>query len=134
MRSRSPTDGTSGTGSPKPPAKKSPPTFAGGPARPGRGKDRSPRPLSSADNHIHELDGNDDRLRQWITNARAADLPHLHSFTLCLEQDLDAVITPFTLPHHNGRTEGVNTKTKMLKRQTYGREGFELLRHRILIT
>jgi len=29
-----------------------------------------------------------------------------------------------TLPHHNGRTEGVNTRTKMVKRQMYGRVGF----------
>ena len=29
---------------------------------------------------------------------------------------------------HNGRTEGVNTKTKMIKRQMYGRAGFTLLR------
>jgi hypothetical protein len=31
------------------------------------------------------------------------------------------------------RTEGVNTKTKMIKRQMYGRAGFTLLRHRILL-
>jgi transposase len=90
-------------------------------------------PIGSFAALLRPADGNEDRLRQWITNARAADLPHLHSFTRGLEQDLDAVITAFTLPHHNGRTEGVNTKTKMLKRQTYGRAGFELLRHRILI-
>jgi hypothetical protein len=29
--------------------------------------------------------------------------------------------------------EGVNTKTKMIKRQMYGRAGFTLLRHRILL-
>ena len=34
---------------------------------------------------------------------------------------------------HNGRTEGVNTKTKMIKRQMYGRAGFTL-RHRILLS
>jgi len=39
-----------------------------------------------------------------------------------------------TLPFHNGRTEGVNTKTKMIKRQMYGRAGFTLLRHRILLS
>jgi transposase len=39
-----------------------------------------------------------------------------------------------TLPHHNGRTEGVNNiKTKMIKRQMFGRAGFELLRRRILL-
>ncbi len=37
-----------------------------------------------------------------------------------------------TMAHHNGRTEGVSIKTKMIKRQRYGRAGFILLRHRIL--
>jgi hypothetical protein len=44
-----------------------------------------------------------------------------------------AVIAAVTLTHHSGRTEGVNGKTKMLKRQMFGRVGFELLRHRILL-
>ena len=35
---------------------------------------------------------------------------------------------------HNGRTEGANTKTKLIKRQMYGRADFTLLRHRILLT
>jgi transposase len=77
--------------------------------------------------------GNDARLRQWITDARAADLPHVHSFTRGLDLDIQAANAAVTLPHHNGRTEGVNTKTKMIKRQMYGRAGFTLLRHRILL-
>ena len=32
------------------------------------------------------------------------------------------------------RADGVNTKTKMIKRQMYGRAGFTLLRHRILLS
>jgi transposase len=71
--------------------------------------------------------------QQWITTARAADLPHLHAFCNGLDLDIQAVTTALTLPHHNGRTEGVNTKTKMIKRQMYGRAGFTLLRHRILL-
>jgi transposase len=78
--------------------------------------------------------GNGDALTSWIEQARAASLPHLHSFLRGLEQDRDAVVAAVTLPHHNGRTEGVNTRTKMLKRQMYGRAGFDLLRHRILLT
>jgi transposase len=77
--------------------------------------------------------GNDARLRQWITGARDADLPHVHSFTRGLDLDIQAATAAVTLPHHNGRTEGVNTKTKMIKRQMYGRAGFTLLRHRILL-
>ncbi|MEU5845391.1 ISL3 family transposase [Saccharopolyspora shandongensis] len=82
---------------------------------------------------LKPADDNDDRLRKWIIRARAMDLPHVHSFTRGLDQDLAAVTAALTLTHHNGRTEGVNTKTKMLKRQTYGRAGFKLLRHRILL-
>ncbi|MFC6022922.1 hypothetical protein ACFP2T_43075 [Plantactinospora solaniradicis] len=33
-------------------------------------------------------------------------------------------------PFHNGGTEGVNTKTKLIKRQMYERAGFILLRYR----
>jgi transposase len=73
------------------------------------------------------------RLQTWIRAAQSADLAHVHSFARGLEQDHDAVIAALTTPHHNGRTEGVNTRTKMLKRQMYGRAGFTLLRHRILL-
>jgi transposase len=74
------------------------------------------------------------RLSEWAETARTCDLPHVHAFTRGLERDELAVITALTLPFHNGRTEGVNTKTKMIKRQMYGRAGFTLLRHRILLS
>jgi transposase len=64
---------------------------------------------------------------------RAANLPHLHSFTNGLEIDRSAVDAALTLPYHNGRTEGVNTRTKRIMRQMHGRAGFDLLRHRILL-
>ena len=76
---------------------------------------------------------NEEKLRQWISDARAADLPHLHSFTRGLELDIKAATAAVTLPYHNGRTEGVNTKTKKIKRDMFGRASFELLRHRILL-
>jgi len=77
--------------------------------------------------------GNQARLSEWACAARAADLPNVHSFARGLDLDAQAVIAAVTLPFHNGRTEGVNTKTKMIKRQMYGRAGFTLLRHRILL-
>jgi transposase len=73
------------------------------------------------------------RLHAWMDAARSSDLPHMHSFVRGLVQDLEAVNAALRTPHHNGRTEGVNTRTKMIKRQMYGRAGFELLRHRILL-
>lgn len=78
--------------------------------------------------------GNDERLTRWIDQARAEDLPHLHAFTRGLELDRHAVDAALTYPFHNGRTEGVNTKTKMIKRQMYGRAALTLLRHRILLS
>jgi transposase len=76
---------------------------------------------------------NPTRLAAWTAAAREADLPHVHSFTRGIDQDIDAVAAAITLEHHNGRTEGVNTKTKLLKRQMYGRASLALLRHRILL-
>jgi transposase len=52
--------------------------------------------------------GNDSAFRQWITAAHAAGLPHVHAFTRGLEIDIQAATAALTLPHHNGRTEGVN--------------------------
>jgi transposase/putative ubiquitin-RnfH superfamily antitoxin RatB of RatAB toxin-antitoxin module len=73
------------------------------------------------------------RLQAWMDAARSGDLPQVHSFVRGLSQDLEAVSAALSTPHHNGRTEGVNTRTKMIKRQMYGRAGFKLLRHRILL-
>lgn len=72
---------------------------------------------------------NEEKLQQWITAARAADLPRLHSFTRGLELGLKAATAAVTLPHHNGRTEGVNRKTKKIKRDMFGRAGLPLLPH-----
>jgi transposase len=52
--------------------------------------------------------GNDVKLTEWITAARAVDLPHLRSLTNGLEIDRPAVSAGLTLPHHNGRTEGAS--------------------------
>ncbi|WP_435851990.1 ISL3 family transposase [Streptomyces microflavus] len=82
---------------------------------------------------LKPTEGNDLKLTEWITTARAAALPHLHSFTNGLEIDRLAVNAGLTLPYHNGRTEGVNTRTKRIMRQMHGRAGFDLLRHRILL-
>ncbi|MFE0458559.1 ISL3 family transposase [Kitasatospora sp. NPDC058965] len=77
--------------------------------------------------------GNEAKLTAWIAGVRAAELPYLHAFVNGLELDRAAVDAGLTLPHHNGRTEGVNTRTKRIMRQMHGRAGFDLLRHRILL-
>ncbi|MDQ1012142.1 transposase [Streptomyces sp. V4I23] len=77
--------------------------------------------------------GNDAKLTEWITAVRASGLPHLHAFVNGFEIDRAAVNAGLTLPHHNGRTEGVNTRTMRIMRRMHGRAGFALLRHRILL-
>ena len=72
-------------------------------------------------------------LDTWMTAVRNDDLPALHSFTDGLDKDYDAVAAGLALPYSNGPTEGVVNKIKMLKRQTYGKASFPLLRKRILL-
>ena len=72
-------------------------------------------------------------LDNWMAQARQADLPELHSFLNGLSQDHDAAVAGLTLPYSNGPTEGVGNKIKLIKRQSYGRAGFPLLRKRILL-
>jgi transposase len=57
------------------------------------------------------------RLEEWTYAAHSIDLPHVRSFVRGIEQDRDFVAAALTLPHHNGRTEGVNTRTRTIKRQ-----------------
>jgi transposase len=78
--------------------------------------------------------GDEKRLQEWITTARAADLPYLHAFTRRLDKDAAAVAVGLSLPYSNGPTEGHVNRIKMIKRQTYGRASLDLLRKRVLLT
>jgi hypothetical protein len=60
---------------------------------------------------------NDNKHTQWVTTVRTADLPHPHSFRNGLELDRAAVNAGVTLPHHNGRAGGVNSRTRKILRQ-----------------
>lgn len=82
---------------------------------------------------LDPADGNAALLSTWITATQTEDLHHLHTFTRGLEKNRAPVDAALTLPHHNGGTEGVNNKTKLIKRQMCGRASFPLLRHRILL-
>ncbi|MFJ8744700.1 ISL3 family transposase [Embleya sp. NPDC127516] len=73
------------------------------------------------------------RLPEWIARADASDIKELRTFALGLRKDLDAVTAGLTLPGSSGAVEGHVNRTKMLKRQTYGRASFALLRRRILL-
>jgi transposase len=75
------------------------------------------------------------RLDTWLAAVDAdPGQPDLHSFTTGIRQDYAAVRNGLTLPWSSGLVEGLNTRTKLLKRQMYGRAAFPLLRKRILLT
>lgn len=82
----------------------------------------------------HMLTGrHGEHLDQWIAAVNADDLPHLHRFVTGLRRDYTAVRNGLTLPHSSGSVEGTVNRIKIIKRQMYGRAGFDSLRKRILL-
>ncbi|WP_281249713.1 transposase [Nonomuraea wenchangensis] len=73
-------------------------------------------------------------LETWMNAVLNDDLPELRSFVTGLRRDQDAVTAGLTLPYSSGPVEGHVNRTKMLKRQMYGRANPDLLRKRILLT
>ncbi|WP_406502865.1 transposase [Streptomyces sp. NBC_00212] len=72
-------------------------------------------------------------LPHWIDTARATQLPGMTGFAARLTSDIDAVTAGLTVHWSSGGTEGAVTRVKKIKRQLYGRAGFELLRKLILL-
>ena len=73
-----------------------------------------------------------ERLDDWLAEAEGCPAPALRRFATGLRGDLDAVRAGLSEPWSNGPTEGFVHKLKLLKRQGYGRAGFDLLRQRML--
>ena len=73
-----------------------------------------------------------DRLLAWIEKASGSGFPFIGQFARTLRRDLSAVELAITSPWNNGPMEGHINRLKVLKRQMYGRAGFELLRARVL--
>ena len=62
----------------------------------------------------------------------AAEIADLQRFAVGLLLDKAAVQAGLTREGSNGQTEGQVNRLKSVKRQMYGRAGFELLRARVL--
>ena len=74
-----------------------------------------------------------ERLDNWIEQVTDADLPALHSFTTGLKTDHAAVVNGPSTTYSSGAVEGNVNRIEMIKRQTYGRARFDLLRKRVLL-
>ena len=72
------------------------------------------------------------RLAAWLSAAVSSDFHFLAQFARVLRRDLEAVAQAITSRWSNGPVEGHINRLKMIKRQMYGRAGFELLRARVL--
>jgi transposase len=79
---------------------------------------------------VRRLEGED--LDGWLKDAEESRSTALQSFAAGLRKDLDAVRAGLTEKWSNGCVEGFVHKLKLLKRQGYGRAGFDLLRARML--
>jgi hypothetical protein len=75
---------------------------------------------------------NANKLCTWIEAASASHFRFLAQFASTLRGDLKAVELSITTPWSNGPIEGHINRLKAIKRQMYGRAGFELLKARVL--
>jgi len=73
-----------------------------------------------------------ERLDEWLTQVEVQGVSELKSFAQGLKRDYDAVKAGLTLPWSQGPVEGHVHRLKLLKRQMYGKAGFQTLRKRVL--
>ncbi|MET8516018.1 ISL3 family transposase [Streptomyces sp. NPDC005077] len=71
-------------------------------------------------------------LNDWLVRAEATQQPPLRSLARGLRQDFAAVTAGLTLEWNSGKVEGNVNRIKRIKRDGYGRAGFDLLRLQIL--
>jgi transposase len=72
------------------------------------------------------------QLRGWIDEARHSEFGPVVRFAYGLHKDLSAVAAAVDTSWSSGQVEGQINRLKTIKRQMYGRAGFELLRARVL--
>jgi transposase len=71
-------------------------------------------------------------LEPWIEQAIESGVPELGSFVTWIRRDQSAVFNALSYVWSQGQVEGQIHRLKLLKRQSYGQAGFDLLRHRVL--
>jgi transposase len=72
-------------------------------------------------------------LERWLAAVEADDRSGLRSLAAGIRHDQQAVTNGLTLHWNSGKVEGTVNKIKMIKRQMYGRAGFDLLRKRVIL-
>ncbi|GJD34918.1 ISL3 family transposase ISMno5 [Methylobacterium aerolatum] len=72
-------------------------------------------------------------LDAWITEANTCGAPALATFASGLNSDAAAVTAALTEPWNSGQAEGQINRLKLIKRQSYGRAGLDLLQRRMIL-
>ena len=72
------------------------------------------------------------RLVDWLFSLEVMDLPEFHDCTKAYHNWFQEIINSMDVPWTNGYIEGCNSKTKVLKRVSYGMRNFSHFRKRIL--
>ena len=68
----------------------------------------------------------------WLAEVVTSEVPELRTFAEGIRRDQAAVLAALTYEWSQGQVEGQIHRLKLLKRQSYGRAEFDLLRHRVL--
>lgn len=71
-------------------------------------------------------------LAGWLERAHASAIREFKGFAVGIRRDQAAVEAALTVEWNSGQVEGQVNRLKLLKRQGYGRAGFDLLRQRVL--
>lgn len=68
----------------------------------------------------------------WLEETLQGGVPELRTFAAGIKRDHAAVLAALSHEWSQGQVEGQIHRLKLLKRQSYGRAGFDLLRHWVL--
>jgi len=71
-------------------------------------------------------------LEDWLSRVKNCAVAEMRGFAAGIVRDCAAVSAGIEQPWSNGQVEGQVHRLKLVKRQMYGRAGFELLRRRVL--
>lgn len=71
-------------------------------------------------------------LESWLEAASASGIPELRTFATGMKRDKASILAALTYEWSQGQVEGQINRLKLIKRQSYGRAEFDLLRYRVL--
>lgn len=74
----------------------------------------------------------EDWLLDWMSHADSIPIPKIKAFCVGLNRDLEAVLNSVKHQENNAVLEGNVNRLKMIKRDMYGRAGYDLLRAKVL--